>query len=193
MIRRASPYVRQRADGATASPYSRHSRSRRTRAVASIGHRIAPSCSVLTGAFHRLPRRVSVPSNQTRPRSQSLARGVAEQRPAPNAGRVRNGRARVCRRALHTGESLSRRLFPHHELHLADHAGRRFCVPRSRPDWKRRHVRDSAGARRGRLAGARSGAGRGICVTNGRRDLSAASSDAARRCNARSTAMSSSI
>ena len=46
-----------------------------------------------------------------------------------------------------------------------------LCVARSRPGRKRRHVRDSARARRRRVAGARRGAGRGIRVADGRRAL----------------------
>src|SRR6266446_6762523 len=87
-------------------------------------------------------------TDQTHRRYQPSARGTAEQRPAPGVGGMRNGRARVWRPALHSVGAPKPRLFPHHDLHLADYAGRRFRLARSRPDWKRRHVRDTARARR---------------------------------------------
>src|SRR4030095_15336066 len=70
----------------------------------------------------------------TRARGKSIAGGTAGEGPAPDAGRMRNGTARVCAGAIHAEGSPSSCVLSDGELHLADHGDRRLRLSRGRTD-----------------------------------------------------------
>ena len=122
---------------------------------------------------HRRPRSTFAVIAATHAHRQSPARVAARDRSAPHARRLRDGRARIRRRALYAGRAFEPRLFPDAKLHFTDHAGGHLVLARSRPGRKRRHVRHSARSRRRRLARACRSSRQRSRVAHGRRALPA--------------------